>query len=203
LKRKQRSALFLCSIYGNTAYIGIPILYVIFGSIGSAIASIFSLVILFFHYTLGLWIANYYSHGRTTMRKLLHSPFLWILIFVSILSFFSLKIPPWIDTVSETGAYIAVFVVGAALVFKHLNFRTFQYSLLKLIAAPLIMLLITLVLRIEQFWPLVLLAAMPSAFTNTSLAIEFKFDEKLTSSLTTVGTLLFIAVFFIFWLFTA
>jgi len=201
LKRSSRSALFLCSVYGNTAYIGIPILYILFGSNGSAIASLFSLIILFFHYTLGLWIANYYSHGRTTMCTLMRSPFLWGLLIVFILSFFKIQIPSWISVVSEIGVLAAVFVVGAALVFKHLNFKIVKYTLLKLIIAPCIMLIIALVFKIEQFLALVLLAAMPSAFTNTSFAIEFKFDEKLTSSLTTIGTLLFMVIFFVFWLF--
>lgn len=203
LAGKQRSAVFLCSVFGNTAYIGIPVLYLVFGAAGSAVAGMYSLILLIFHYTLGLWLANYYVHGKAFITKILQSPLLWVLTIAFFLSRISMNIPRWVLTFSEGGVLLAVFIIGNSLIFKHINIKIFIYGMLKLLVAPLLMMGVAVAFGIIDFWPLVLLAAMPPAFTNTSLALEFGFDEEMTSSLTAVGTVLFMAAFFIFFILRA
>ncbi len=194
----SKFALFLCSSFGNTAYLGIPLLYILFGAVASGIASIFTLVSLILHLTIGLFLAHTYVHKKNTFKKLFSKPFILILLFILLLSRLNFNVPKIVFSIAHLGIYIAVFIIGSSLVFASLDRKVFGYSLIKLLLMPLISIPIILFLNVANPLVFIILAATPSAFINTPLVLEFKFDDKLSASLTTISTLIFMVAFFIF-----
>ncbi|NQU98661.1 AEC family transporter [Candidatus Woesearchaeota archaeon] len=198
---KDKASLFMSSTFGNCAYLGIPLSFLVWGDKGAIIASIFTIITMSFRLTIGLFLAQYYIHKKNTFKKVFERPFLWFLLIAVILSRFEITIPSIVQIIARAGTYIAVFVIGTSLYFPYINFRTLRLSLIKLILAPIIASVFLFTLKISDPWPFLVLIAMPPAFTNNALALEFKFNHKLTSSLTTVGTLAFMFIFLIFTVF--
>ena len=56
----KKSALFLCSTYGNFAYLGIPISFLFFGNLGATLSALGSLINGTIHYSLGIYLSNLY-----------------------------------------------------------------------------------------------------------------------------------------------
>ncbi|MBU1269384.1 MAG: AEC family transporter, partial [Nanoarchaeota archaeon] len=66
LSKKEKASLFLCSAFGNTAFLGIPLSFVLFGDVGARVAGIFSFVLIFFHFTIGVFLANKYVDNKNS-----------------------------------------------------------------------------------------------------------------------------------------
>lgn len=202
IKKKEKASLFICSAFGNVAFLGIPVGYLLFGAKGAFIAGVFSFVMMSFRYTLGLYFANRYLSKGILSNDYLKKPFLWILLFVFILTQFNIPVPEFLNSVSMITSYLAVFIVGSSLDFSAFKMDWLKYSFLKLILAPLVIFPVLLLLNIKDPYIFLMLAATPSAFLNTALAIEFGFDDKLASGITTVGTIVFVVFLSIYVLIT-
>jgi predicted permease len=196
---EDKAALFLSSAFGNTAYFGIPISFLLFGDTGASIAGMFTFVLLCIHLSLGLILAKKYTHSKKTIRTVLNAPLFWLLIAAFILAEIPFSIMPQagelLTVLKSVTSYLAVFIIGASLQLTAISLKTVKQSMLKLVIAPLIAIVFLVILRPIHWQTYLLLAALPSAFLNTSLALEFKFNEKLTSALTLVGSIVFLAAY--------
>lgn len=195
---RDKASLFLCSAFGNTAFLGIPIGFLLFGSTGAIVAGIMSFVMMLFRYTLGLLLSTSFINRKLSLKKYASKPFIWLLLAAFIVAQFSFHIPRFITNLSSITIYLAVFVVGLSLDIGSLTEKTAYLSLFKIVLAPLIALPVILVSNTPYMAEFILLAAMPSAFLNTALALEYNFNHKLSSGLTTVGTLVFVVFFGIY-----
>jgi len=195
ISNKDKAALFLCSAFGNVAFLGIPISYSLFGEEGAVIAGVFSFFMLIYRYSIGLYLSNNYLSKGTLSNQFLKKPFLWIMILVFILAQFKFKLPFVFSQIASFSTFLAIFIIGTSVDFKLINWKLFKQLFFKMILAPLIALVLAFILSKDNLFIFVLLGFMPSAFMNTTLAIEFNFNDKLSASLTTLGTVIFIALF--------
>lgn len=191
LGAEDKAAAFMCSAFGNTAYFGIPFAYLLFGEIGGIVASIFTVVLVALHLTLGLFLANTYLQKRTAVKKLLKQPFFWILIATLIISRYDFSIPSIVGDIAHVGTYIALFVIGTSLAWDYINKKTFGLSLFKFVVPPVVMAPFFFIFNISEYLPFLLMALTPSAFLNTVLAIEFDFNDELSSGITTINSIIF------------
>lgn len=191
IKRKEKATLHQCSSIGNVAYLGIPFSYAFFGPEGAIIAGVFSFITMFVHYTFALFLSQTYITKSKLSYVFLKKPFIWILIFVFILAQFKLPNPAIIGQVSAISIYLAVFIVGVSLNIMAFKKEEFTFVWLKLLLAPLIATPIILLWKVNLPLAFILLSAMPSAFSNTAICLEFGFDEELASRITSLGTLIF------------
>lgn len=191
----DKASLFLCSSFGNTAYLGIPLSYLLWGDYGTLIASTFTIIVLITHFTIGLFLAHKYVHKERSFKRILRNPLLWLLFLAIILSQFDLNVPDWLGLIAHGGTFLAIFVIGSSLQLSSITSRTFSLALLKLAVVPLIALPVILLFGFDNPWSFIFLMTLPAGFINNSLALEFKFNDRLASSLITVGTLFFMFVF--------
>lgn len=203
-ENKVRASLFICSVYGNTGYIGIPFAYLFFGSKGLAIASLTAVIGGIIHYSLGVFLANcFLSKKKFAILKVIKTPLIYsfsIALLLSRLHFVqAFHIPRALFAFSETAVYLAVFLIGLTLSFKKINRNLLTGLLFKFLFSPIIAFFL---LQLTQFSTLekaifLLLASTPPALINTSLAIEFNWDAEYASNLTAIATCIFLIVAFL------
>jgi len=203
-ENKVRASLFICSVYGNTGYIGIPFAYLFFGSKGLAIASLTAVIGGIIHYSLGVFLANcFLSKKKFAILKVIKTPLIYsfsIALLLSRLHFVqAFHIPRALFAFSETAVYLAVFLIGLTLSFKKINRNILTGLLFKFLFSPIIAFFF---LQFTQFSTLekaifLLLASTPPALINTSLAIEFNWDAEYASNLTAIATCIFLIVAFL------
>jgi len=203
-ENKVRASLFICSVYGNTGYIGIPFAYLFFGSKGLAIASLTAVIGGIIHYSLGVFLANcFLSKKKFAILKVIKTPLIYsfsIALLLSRLHFVqAFHIPRALFAFSETAVYLAVFLIGLTLSFKKINRNLLTGLLFKFLFSPIIAFFF---LQFTQFSTLekavfLLLASTPPALINTSLAIEFNWDAEYASNLTAIATCIFLIVAFL------
>jgi len=202
ISNKKKASLFLCSSFGNTAYLGIPLCFIFFGSRGSVIASIFSIAALLLHLTLGIFLARSYLFTKKSFKTMLKSPLIILLILVMILNTIEFQIPEFLSSISHLSVYLAIFVVGTTMDFSSFEKKTINYVFIKLLLVPIISLFILWILNSENVYVFLFLSAMPSAFINSPLSLEFEFDTKLSSRLITLSTILSMTLLFVFQIFS-
>ncbi len=204
LSRKRKASLFLCSVFGNTGYLGIPLCYAFYGDIGGGIASIFSVVNGVLHYTIGVFFANsIYRKGRYALNEALRFPPLYAAVFAFIALKLDFLLPKLIKDFSLSAIYLAPFVIGIS--FKYVKFdRSFlSASLFKFIFLPLITFLSAFPLfKNAYLYSFILLAFVPPALTNTLIAVKYKFDDSFAAELTSLTTAIFLFGILIFGIFS-
>lgn len=203
-ENKIRASLFICSVFGNTGYIGIPFAYLFFGSKGLAIASLTAVIGGIIHYSLGVFLANcFLSTKKFAILKVMKTPLIYSFSTALLFSRFhfvhAFQIPRSLHIFSETAIYFAVFLIGLTLSFRKIN-RTILIGLLfKFLFSPIIAFFF---LQFTQFGILekatfLLLASTPPALINTSLAIEFNWNAEYASNFTAIATCIFLIVVFL------
>ncbi|MBU1269513.1 MAG: hypothetical protein KJ583_01955, partial [Nanoarchaeota archaeon] len=129
------------------------------------------------------------------VNKIFKAPFFWVLLGVFGLAQFNLFIPNLFRDVSSLTPSLAVFIIGSGISLSSFKLNFFNYSLIKLLLAPLFVLPLFFFINAQDFLIFLFLVAMPSAFLNVSLVLEFGFDETMASNITTINTLLFLLIF--------
>lgn len=203
-ENEVRASLFICSVFGNTGYIGIPFAYMFFGTKGLAIASLTAVIGGIIHYSLGVFLANcFLSTKKFAILKVIKTPLIYsfsIALLLSRLHFVqAIHIPSALSAFSETAVYLAVFLIGLTLSFKKFDRTLLTGLLFKFALSPIIAFFF---LQLTQFSILekatfLLLASTPPALINTSLAIEFDWDAEYASNLTAIATTVFLVIVFL------
>lgn len=188
---KDKASLLLCSAYGNTAYLGIPVLYAIWGDVGSVVATVFTLATMPLRYSLGLFLAHSYTKRKNKLKEFFKLPFFWVLLGAIGLSYVIPLVPKPVEVVASASTALALFIVGTSMSFSSISWRTVGLTMLKLLVIPALCLPLFIFTGLKDPIAFIAISMMPSAFINTSLALEFKFNDKLASQLTTIGTSIF------------
>lgn len=200
----------LAVTFGNVMFVGFPIMKGLYGDDGLFLASIFTIFFNLVFYTLGSRLLG--PAKGASLGSILLTPFNLSLAVMFVLLITQYKLPgPLYQTVSMMGGTctpLSLLVIGSMMADADIGaaFRDrslFLISFLRLIAAPLIMLLAMLFLPLDTALrrTMVALAAMPGAAMTAMLAEEFDCEPIFGSMSVVQSTILFIGTFpLIMWL---
>lgn len=195
---KEKSSLFMTSVYGNAGYIGIPVSFMFFQDKGVGLMSIFVVIVGLLHFSLGIFLSNRYMKKKkkqSALLDMLKFPLFWSFILAFILSNFISAIPNWITIISKSAVYIAPLVIGLAFRWEKIRWSYLHSFWLKFILSPIIFSIVFITnLPLDYKLILMLLSILPPAFATTSIAIRYKFDEEFAAGFTSITTLLFLII---------
>lgn len=194
------------AIYSNCGFMGIPLVYGIYGNDGVFYLTAFITIFNIFAWTHGIFIMK--SDGSKfsfkSLIKVLKSPAL-IGIFLGLLCFLlRISLP---STILQTLTYIAdlntplaMIVAGATIAQTNLisafkNFRIYIVSILKLIIFPVLMIFLYKVFNYDTLivGTIILALSCPTATMCTLFAIEYNKNSVYASEIFAVTTILSIA----------
>lgn len=195
----DRGVLRFGSIYGNTGFMGIPLIQAVLGSVGM-VPTVISLAI----FNISTWTHGYVLIGgrkQLSAKRVLLNPGVIGFVIAIVLFAFGVKLPgPVASTVSFLGSLntpLAMVIIGgqmAAVDFRELfrDRRLYAVSALKLLAIPAITMLVMLPFHLDPviFTAVTILAACPTAGATSLFCQLSGKDPSLAARLVTVSTLL-------------
>jgi len=204
LKNSTRRTLFLAVSYGNVAYLGIPVLRSAFGDQILPEATMISAVYVFWMFTLGIFLVEYFGdhkvHFKELILRLVANPLL-IAVFIGLfIAVNQIQLPKVIsaglDIFANSVTAVVLFSLGLFMgkqPFGKLRdwLPVLAFSLIILFVLPL---LFWLVLRpftdssLSKAW--VLEAAMPMGLTAYALCMKYKLNAEFASRTVVLSTLL-------------
>ncbi len=201
-KRMART-LFFCLVFGNIAYLGIPLLVQVFGDSILTQASLIVAIYFLWIFSVGIW---YVRKNQDTAAQKHSVPFyknpLLIAVFLGILiSSFGLKMPAIImtslDMISASVTPTVLIVIGLFLGKSTLGrprswLGAFLFSCITLLILPALFYggVLAAGFSVGLFATSLIQAAMPLAITPFALADEFDFDKDFIARSIVVSTLL-------------
>ena len=154
----------------NTGNMGLPICLFAYGSDGLGIAAAISSLIILFHFTLGVFLAD----RKFNFEVILKSPPFYTIIISVLLLYYEIQLPVFIENTSFLLMYATIFLILMSLGIALTRLKIFSFSkalissLGRLILGPIIGLSIIYYYELDGFAAGVLLiqCAMPSAILN-------------------------------------
>ncbi len=156
-------------ILPNTGNMGIPICLFAYGTQGLGVASAVASVIILFHFTLGIFLAQ----KKFSLDVVIKSPPVYAIIISVLFLFFEFETPLFLENTTFLLTYATIFLVlmslGIALTKLKFSLKdSILLSLCRVILGPIIAFTIILFFDLSGFAAGVLLiqSAMPSAILN-------------------------------------
>jgi len=185
----------LLSTFPNTAFLGYPFSYSLFGNEGLSYAIIYDQLGMFpLFLTLGLFIAG----GKESMAHLFRFPPLIALVAALLLNLMGL--PPsgilakLLSGIGWTTLPLTIFIIGLKVRFSTLrDMKSVIGSLLlRMLLMPALLFLILHLLGMEgvPYRVAILESAMPPALITGIVAMQYRLDEDLAVSCVSIGTVL-------------
>jgi len=198
--------------WGNTIYMGVPLAFYLFGEKGTVpvvIATLSTNMV----FIAGLALVGNKSSGgtywqnawNTFSRMFLKNPVLIGPIAGGVFSYFSIPLPVPVNNLlsmlAPSAAPVALFAMGASLVGIKIQGETGRLvwvTLVKVVANPLIALLVVYLMKLEPFWAasVVLMSSLPTGSMVFILARQYERRVELASGAimsTTILSLLSLA----------
>ena len=198
--RRLLAAFMIVSIFPNAGNFGLSINSLAFGEQALAYASLYYVVSTSMIYTIGVFISSLGQKSlKDTFFGLFKLPVIYALLIASIFNLFDLKMPVSIDrSINILGqAAIPAMLILLGLQLGRVNLSKFKFqiglaSVLRLIAAPLIAILLSSLFNLHN--PAdqagIIEASMPTAVMMTVLATEYDLYPQNVTSVVTITTLL-------------
>ena len=154
----------------NTGNMGLPICLFAYGSEGLGIAAAISSLIILFHFTLGVFLAD----RKFNFEVILKSPPFYTIIISVLLLYYEIQLPVFIENTSFLLMYATIFLILMSLGIALTRLKIFSFSkalissVCRLILGPIIGLSIIYYYELDGFAAGVLLiqCSMPSAILN-------------------------------------
>ena len=154
----------------NTGNMGLPICLFAYGSEGLGIAAAISSLIILFHFTLGVFLAD----RKFNFEVILKSPPFYTIIISVLLLYYEIELPVFIENTSFLLMYATIFLILMSLGIALTRLKIFSFSKAlissvgRLILGPIIGLSIIYYYELDGFAAGVLLiqCSMPSAILN-------------------------------------
>ena len=154
----------------NTGNMGLPICLFAYGSDGLGIAAAISSLIILFHFTLGVFLAD----RKFNFEVILKSPPFYTFIISVLLLYYEIQLPVFIENTSFLLMYATIFLILMSLGIALTRLKIFSFSkalissICRLILGPIIGLSIIYYYELDGFAAGVLLiqCSMPSAILN-------------------------------------
>jgi len=200
-KKSDRGLFKFMIAFGNTGYMGIPVITAIFGQDAVFLASIGMIPFFLAVYTIGIIMLKGRTKGEKMDFSFLLNPALIATFTAVILFFMKLDIPgPVLDAASGLAGMlvpISMVVIGANIGMSrfsdlYADWRMYVLSLVKLVVSPVLIYLICgLFVKNEVFLGvMVVSAAMPVAVLASMLSTEYGTDVRVGSRGVFITTLL-------------
>jgi predicted permease len=193
-------SILITTMFANTGNYGLPLVTFAFGENALPYAGIYFVTTTLLFYSLGVFLA---SLGHMSLKDaalgLFRVPTLYAVLLALLINFFNLELPLAINRAVElaAGGTIPAMLVLLGLQMTEVEFskniRALQLSVsLRLIAAPLLALLMTAIFGLQGVarQGAMTQASMPSMVSSTVLAAEYNLDSKLIAAVVFVSTLL-------------
>ena len=157
-------------ILPNTGNMGLPICLFAYGSEGLGVAAAISSLIILFHFTLGVFLAD----RKFNFEVILKSPPFYTIIISVLLLYYEIQLPVFIENTSFLLMYATIFLILMSLGIALTRLKIFSFfkalvsSIGRLILGPIIALSIIYYYDLDGFAAGVLLiqCSMPSAILN-------------------------------------
>ena len=207
LNKKMFLTLFICFMFGNTAYLGIPVLTKVYGEQILSEVSLIIAIYLFWIFTIGIGVLDYsISKNKSNVLKnilinFINNPLLIAVVFGLI--FGSLKIPipsvvaESLDMISASVAPIVLlvigFFIGGSKVGKFLEWiPVLLFSLFTILLFPAIFYFGVKFFGLtpSQFSTSIIEASMPLAITPFALAYRYDLDKTFIARSIILSTVL-------------
>jgi len=154
----------------NTGNMGLPICLFAYGSEGLGVAAAISSLIILFHFTLGVFLAD----RKFNFEVILKSPPFYTIIISVLLLYYEIELPVFIENTSFLLMYATIFLILMSLGIALTRLKIFSFSkalissVCRLILGPIIGLSIIYYYELDGFAAGVLLiqCSMPSAILN-------------------------------------
>lgn len=202
LPEDRRSCCQYGTMVSNAGFMGMPIAESVFGSTGLLYASIFLIPQRIFMWSTGLSLFAKAEQGNV-FKKVATNPCIiaiYIGVIVMIAKMYGINLPTPVNqtiaAISSCNTALSMFVIGGILTEVNANEildkEVFFYSFVRLIALPLIILVTTRLLGLDELPAnvCVLLSAMPAASATAMLAQKYNANAKYASKLVFVSTVL-------------
>jgi auxin efflux carrier (AEC) len=197
--KKQKWAVIVPVVIGNTAFLGFPMILGIFGQdyLVRAIFYDMGTLTLFLFLSIILMI-NFGGTIKEVIKKILSFPILWAVILGIIFNISNITIVPiGVDILGYLAAAaipVIMISLGISLKFKGLlkNIKIASLALIvKLLIAPIIALVSISLMGLSGIESTVGIveAAMPSGMLSLVLAVNYKLDFNLTADCTIITTI--------------
>lgn len=195
--RKLRAAFITCALFGNTAYMGLPLNRLALGEDVMPLASVIAAVYIILTFTFGLFVLRHYSGVKKGTRLwVLRVPLVWGVILGGLFSCAQLPLPfsSFFEMIASSASPVALISIGAFLYDAKLGGHFREVTILgslKLVFLPVAVLLISQVFGFEglAFKSSLLQAAMPVAIATFILAHRFDVKSDFVAGAITVTTL--------------
>ncbi len=201
IKSPNSDLFFLGAIFGNTGYMGYPVLQMAFGEEAVGYGVLYSVISISVVSTLGVALMS--RNFKESMRNLLNLPFIYALILALILGYSGVC---WKDfpepfysslaMLKRAGIPVIIVFMGASMVeieWKMENVRFISLtSLYRLVVVPLMALILSTAFGFEGLFKRVFVveSAMPVAMNSVVIASELRKNPEIMSSIVSLSTLL-------------
>jgi len=204
LKNKTRRTLFLAVSYGNVAYLGIPVLRSAFGDQILPEATMISSVYIFWMFTLGIFLVEYFGDHKVHVRELLirltTNPLL-IAVFIGLfIATNHLQLPgivtSGLDIFANSVTAVVLFSLGLFMGKQPIGklrdwLPVLAFSTIILFVLPFLFMIILKPftdLELSKAW--IMEAAMPMGLTAYALCLKYELNTEFASRAVVASTLL-------------
>jgi predicted permease len=201
ISKKNKATLLLCFMFGNIAFMGIPIITSLNPSLKQE-ATVNASIYLFWVFSVGIlaieWLTMEKSNYKKTIFNLLTNPLLISVIIGLTTNFASLKLPvPILIPIKLLGNTVAPLVMLMIGIFMFLNpiknlkelKNPLIYSIIKLLIFPIIVIITLDKIHLEeQFFTAIIDIAMPCAITPFALANIYDLNKRFISNSIIIST---------------
>lgn len=204
IKNDTRRMLFLAVSYGNVAYLGIPILKSSYGEQILPEATMISAVYVFWLFTLGIFMVEFYGVGKVNYRELFirlaTNPLLLAVLIGLTIALNEWKLPQvfqsGLDILANSVTAVVLFSLGLFIGNQPIGkirewIPVTAFSLVILFVLPAVFWLITqpfIDQKTSRTW--ILEASMPMGLTAYALCIKYNLNSQFAARTVVVSTLL-------------
>ncbi len=188
-------------ILPNTGNMGLPICLFAYGSQGLGVSAAISSLIILFHFTLGVFLAD----RKFNFKVITKNPPFYAIIFSAIILFYEIKLPNFIINTTEWLMYATIFLILMSLGIALTRLKVFSLnkaiisSISRMIIGPIIGVSLIYFFNLSGFAAGVLLiqCSMPSAVLNYLVASIYspkKIVDSVASTIVVSTLMSFITV---------
>ena len=204
-KQETNSALFICAVFSNIGFMGIPVLQYVYGDTVLPNASIIASMYIFGVFTIGIGYLEYQKTGQFKLKEifgnLLKNPLLLAVLVGLILHVFNITM---FKPINEVVKMLANSVTPVIMMVVGIFMARSDFGKLKEWLAPLLFAIYTLVLMpalcylfvfLFDFntsinYPAIIVAGMPCAVTPFAMAIKYDMNKTFIARSIILSTIL-------------
>jgi predicted permease len=207
LSQKASRTLLLCSVFGNVAYIGIPVLSRALGDEYTAEASVIASIYIFWIFVLGIMLMKFFDTSKQDFSysslffSLLKNPLLIATLLGGIVAWLSLPLPDLIlspiKLIASSATPVVLIVIG--LFIAQTSFESFSswipalfFSLFTLILFPTVSYCGVVLFGASPniYATTIVQASMPLAITPFALAERYNLNKQFIARSIVLSTIL-------------